>query len=332
MVRGFLFWANVVFVLAGRLAFAGTNFSPPLESEIPKRFYFDPDLRSVSRELKHFSEREGVAFWIYDFRKHRLVSACGLDEFQKPQPMGSILKPFTALAAWASSVDLEGQSVVCPPSEKKVPVSEACWNRSGHGTVAFPQALALSCNFFFASLSDGMNETAWKGTFALFHIEVPALAGPEKNRALAIGSDPDFLVAPSRIFFAYLALFGEDLQEFDFANASASVLLKQEALTNKIPGARIRKLRDGFALTQKIGTVKNQKHFPTAAWVKTGTSYAMEMEDGEIDPVRTCGWVFAALPVGKPRLGILLRKNRSTGAAGAYPELVKLLVAFEPKL
>lgn len=335
MARSFLFWANALFLLAGHFAFSRTNAPLHSENEVPKRFFFNPSLGSLSRELKSFSEKEGVAFSLYDFRKHRLVASCGVDALERPQPMGSILKPFVALAAWASGPDagpssdrgerpgedLERRDVVCLPSEKSVPVSEACWNRRGHGPVTFSHSLALSCNFFFASLAEGMDEGAWSNTFRLFHLEAPVFKdalSPERKRALAIGSDPDFLVTPSRLFFAYLALFGENLPS--------------GTATNGIPASRLKKIREALALTQQIGTVKNQKHFQVPASVKTGTSFAMEMEDGEIDPVRTCGWAFAALPRDKPRLAILLRKNHSTGAAGAYPELVKLLEAFYHRL
>ncbi len=301
--------------------------------------HFSQDWSRVKPDLESFSRKQQVGFAVYDLKKRRMAVVCSVDDFSRPQALGSLLKPFVALAAAESGVPLFAFKVYCEASDKSVPVKESCWDRRGHGDMDFTNALTLSCNYFFSSLAEKIDENIWRQTFKTFGLFAPDFSKNtplSQRKALAIGSRPDFLMSPAQVLFAYVALLGEDLMIFDFVKKETVLLKKNEEIMSMFPGMREVMSRQTavLALTQKTGTVKNQNHFPIPAYVKTGTSFAMKgseifgEEDSQVDPSQTDGWAFVALPVGRPRFAILLKKSRGTGAGGAYPEVVKLLQLF----
>lgn len=72
---------------------------------------------------------------VYDIQQARWLEQSWHGPLDEPQPAGSLLKPFLALAA--------------PPPYPRFLCEGGCWLNRRHGIVTLPQALAQSCNRWF---------------------------------------------------------------------------------------------------------------------------------------------------------------------------------------
>ena len=127
-----------------------------------------------------------VQFVLVDIPK-REVLGTGWAGVEQPIPMGSLMKPFTALASSA------GVSR-CNPKE--------CWLAAGHGRIGLVDALAGSCNSYFLQISATVSEDRMTSVAERFGIPRPASLTPPS--LTGIGSD--WAIAPSQLALAYALL------------------------------------------------------------------------------------------------------------------------------
>jgi cell division protein FtsI/penicillin-binding protein 2 len=110
---------------------------------------------------------------------------------EAPVPVGSLVKPFTALAY---AGDWPG--FVCKGS------ADGCWLARGHGRVEFRQALAESCNAYFLNLARGVDAGTLRVVATKFGI--PA---PDRDTAEArIGLGTAWKISPLALARAYCEL------------------------------------------------------------------------------------------------------------------------------
>jgi cell division protein FtsI/penicillin-binding protein 2 len=104
-----------------------------------------------------------------------------------PVPLGSLVKPFTALSATPKRWR-------CDPNQ--------CWNPKGHGSLDLTHAIAVSCNSYFLQLHAATDPERVRAITARFHLPAPVDYSP----ATLSGFGPDWPIAPRQIALAYAAL------------------------------------------------------------------------------------------------------------------------------
>jgi len=250
--------------------------------------------------------------------------------FEQTFPPGSAIKPFTALAALrAGLIDRElrhqcrtryshnGFEIVCSHPVSKSPFS-------------LSQALAYSCNDFFARVGERLNEGAFNSTLSAFGFgEKTGVNANESSGELprgdwgvreALGESDHLLVTPVQLITAYSAMVnGGHL--YRPQRATDHNLITQERLRLNIAPEHRAALIEGMRGSAKYGTASKAGlgSLPAYVFGKTGTSTSSVRW-------RTQGWFvgFAAekSPVGPPRaeqvkLGVLVFLKRSHGSQAA---------------
>lgn len=104
-----------------------------------------------------------------------------------PIAMGSLVKPFTALAA-------EGKTARCEPAE--------CWLLSGHGRIGLKQAIAYSCNSYFLQLSAGIAPSRLQSITQRYGLPAPNSFSP----ATLTGVGREWRISPFALAAAYSQL------------------------------------------------------------------------------------------------------------------------------
>ena len=113
-----------------------------------------------------------------------------LDTFApRPMPVGSLLKPFLALAYARSHTVFP--TVLCRGH------ADQCWSVPGHGSMTLRDAIAHSCNAYFLTVARGLDPA-----------DIPYLPAPPRNPSpeTLIGLTPAWPVAAPALARAYGAL------------------------------------------------------------------------------------------------------------------------------
>jgi len=108
-----------------------------------------------------------------------------------PIPVGSLVKPFTALAASGPFPEFVCHGAI-----------DHCWFQKGHGPEQFRDALANSCNAYFLELAKNVDAHSLEVVAAKFGIPPPMADTPEAR----IGLGRDWQIAPVALARAYCEL------------------------------------------------------------------------------------------------------------------------------
>ena len=130
-----------------------------------------------------------LEFLVLDLRTHETLA----DTFHHPEapiPVGSLLKPFLALAYFKAHPG-PSPTVVCHGHPDR------CWKDGGHGAITLTDAIAQSCNAFFLSLAQGIDPIAIP-----YVPPAPGNASPET----LIGLTPDWRISPEALAAAYASM------------------------------------------------------------------------------------------------------------------------------
>ncbi len=197
-----------------------------------------------------------------------------------PIPLGSLAKPFTALA-YGEQHDFHYPTHTCRGS------STGCWRPAGHGDVDLSAAIAYSCNSYFRMLTAQMTASDVSSTAHRFGLDPPAVeaSGP----ALA-GLGPKWKVSPLHMAKAYVALQREREQP------------------------AVREILDGMAESARQGTgaeVDRRLSLPNAL-VKTGTAACTHAPRAPGD-----GFTIALVPADDPKILLMVRVHGVPGAQAA---------------
>jgi stage II sporulation protein D len=258
-------------------------------------------------------EREG-AILVMDPRNGRLRAVVNPRlAFEQAFPPGSAIKPFTMLAAIEAGL-IDGESrrkccaryarggfeIVCSHPKSEAPLSPA-------------QALAYSCNYFFAALGERLNPSVLIRILSLFGfgVRTGVNVGGESAGRLAsgewqvkdlLGEGDHLLVTPIQLLTAYVALVSGHLYRPQLASSHAAPL--QERTSINMADVNRAVLIEGMRGAIKFGTAARASldSLPLYLFGKTGTSTAS-------NGFRTQAWFvgFAADPhqgedVPNPRL------------------------------
>lgn len=217
------------------------------------------------------------------------------DAPNEPIPLGSLVKPFIAIA-YAEQNGGRFPHVRC------LGTPSMCWLPRGHGDLDLEHAIANSCNAYFLSLAANLDREA-----AIRRLRTFGLAGPSSvaDARTLIGLSPGWRETPLALGRAYLALL-------DYPSLPV----------------RTRVLR-GMAGAASYGTAEavDADLGQDLALAKTGTASCTHTPRGPAD-----GFAVVLLPADQPRYLLLVRMHGTTGArtAAVAAEMLRAIGLGQP--
>jgi len=198
---------------------------------------------------------------------------------EKSIPIGSLIKPFTAVAY--AQTHRRFPSIVCHGQR------DICWLPTGHGRITLETAIAQSCNAYFFSLARELSVK--QANAVLIEYGLPPVDDANKSSAL-VGFSSDWQVSPLTLARAYARL----------------------ARDTRTPGNS--DIFSGMQQSAKAGTARAVSFAlpDSAALAKTGTAQCTHTPRAAAD-----GFTIVLFPADDPRVVLLTRVHGVTGAATA---------------
>jgi cell division protein FtsI/penicillin-binding protein 2 len=227
---------------------------------------------------REFTGRE-VSYLLLDVHTGAVL-ASRWENADQPIPLGSLVKPFVALA-YGEAHQFRYPAHLCRGD------ASGCWLPRGHGEIGISAAISDSCNSYFRMLTGGMTSTDVIPSTQRIGLDPPApdLSGPD-----LIGVGNHWLISPLHMAHAYLELNRRRDQS----------------------GAR--ELVQGMARSAWEGTGaevdRALKH--SHALVKTGTAACTHPDHAPGD-----GFVVALVPAEQPEWLLMVRVHGVPGAKAA---------------
>jgi cell division protein FtsI/penicillin-binding protein 2 len=245
--------------------------------------------QSAGQVLNRNFPSDGISFLLLDAQTGAVL-ASRWDHPETPIPLGSLVKPFTALA-YGELHGFKYPTHICRGT------TTGCWRPRGHGAVDLTSAIAYSCNSYFRMLTTSMVAAEVSPIAARFGLQPPApeisgaaLAGLG-NHALgdhALGNQ--WLISPLNMARAYLELIRRRDQ------------------------AAVRLVLDGMAQSARRGTGADvDRALPYSdALAKTGTAPCTHTRHAPGD-----GFIIVLAPADQPQILLLVRVHGVPGAQAA---------------
>jgi cell division protein FtsI/penicillin-binding protein 2 len=221
----------------------------------------------------------GVSYLFLDANSGALL-ASHWENSDRPIPLGSLVKPFTALA-YAAAHGFRYPIYECRGQ------ASGCWQVRPHGKLDIVSAISVSCNSYFRSLAESVSSEQLLPVIRIFDLESPEanLTGPS-----LIGLGGQWKISPIRMARAYLELYRRRDQ----------------------PG--VREILAGMLQSAQRGTGaavgRALKH--SEAFVKTGTAPCTHAPHAPGD-----GFVVALVPAQAPEIVLMVRVHGVPGAKAA---------------
>ena len=235
--------------------------------------------QSAAEALNRDFPGHDISFLLLDAR-NGAVLASRWDHPDAPIGMGSLLKPFAALA-YGELHDYQYPSHTCRGT------SSGCWRPRGHGDVDLTLAVAHSCNSYFRMLTEDLSVADVSPTAIRFGLDRP---GPETAGPEFAGLGGHWRTSPLRLAHAYLELARQ----------------RQQPAVSEI--------LDGMALSARQGTgAEVHRAFPVPdVLVKTGTAACSHSPHAPGD-----GFVVVLAPAANPQLLLMVRVHGVPGSQAA---------------
>jgi hypothetical protein len=235
--------------------------------------------QSAAQILLREFQNPDVSFLLLQARTGTVLAA-RWDDPDQPIPLGSLIKPFIALAYG------EEHQFRYPIHECKGQAGR-CWLPRGHGEVDITSAVANSCNSYFRMLTVNMTSSDVVPSAARFGLDPPE---PELSGSDLIGIGNRWLISPLHMARAYVELNRRRDQ----------------------PGTR--EVVAGMAQSAQQGTGSEVgralRH--SSALVKTGTAACTHHVHAPGD-----GFVVALVPAEQPEFLLMVRVHGVPGAKAA---------------
>lgn len=120
----------------------GRNQYHSAPTSSPHTLFSQSAIQILERE---FSANSDVSYLLLDANSGVLLTS-HWENYDKPIPLGSLVKPFTALA-YAGAHDFRYPTYICRGQ------ASGCWQARPHGQLDIVSAIAVSCNSYFRSLA-----------------------------------------------------------------------------------------------------------------------------------------------------------------------------------
>jgi SpoIID/LytB domain protein len=287
--RRFALRALVAVCLTASLSSACARQAPPTEAtpSTDKPALANP--AEVDRALQQaateaLGDREGAVL-VMDPLTGRLRAVVNARlAFEQAFPPGSSIKTFTALTAMRLGVIDKEWRVLCPGRYTRNGVNIVCSHPKSKSPFSLAQALAYSCNFYFASVAERLSASAFTLTLAQFGFgertgvnssgeSAGSIRAGEWRIQDALGEGEGLLATPIQMLAAYAALFnGGHL--FRPRLAEAEGFAPEERATINIEVEHRASLMVGCRGAVEYGTAEKAGlgELPMFVYGKTGTS------------------------------------------------------------
>jgi Penicillin binding protein transpeptidase domain len=235
--------------------------------------------QSAGQILDHEFSSENISYVLFDAKKGALL-ASHWEDADQPIPLGSLIKPFTALA-YAEHHAYHYPIYVCRGA------ASGCWRPRPHGRLNVVSAIAYSCNSYFRDMASHLTGDQMQETAAQFELPLP---DPDLTGPPLMGLGEEWPISPLRLAHAYLEL----------------IRRRDE------PG--VGEVLEGMRQSAERGTGsavgRALKH--SDALVKTGTAVCLHAHHAPGD-----GFVIALVPADQPELLLMVRVHAVPGATAA---------------
>ncbi len=253
---------------------------------------------SAARLLERQFSSAGASYLLMDAGTGETL-ASNWPDLDRPLPLGSLLKPFTAIA-YGETHAFEYPVLECKGE------AGGCWRPRGHGRIGIAEAIAHSCNAYFRVLASRLS--AQDVSTALERLGMDPL-DPGAHAESLFGAGDGWRASPRALLRAYLEIAQRRTQ----------------------PGAR--EVVQGMALAARTGTGEAVGHALSlgargarppddAALVKTGTASCVHLDRAPGD-----GHAVAIYPAQAPRFALLVSVHGAPGshAAAVAGEMLRAL-------
>jgi len=235
--------------------------------------------QSAARSLDREFPSRDVSLVLLDAHTGEIL-ASRWDHPEIPIPLGSLVKPFAALA-YGQKHNFQYPIHTCRGT------ASGCWRSEGHGSIGLSSAIAYSCNSYFRALTADLSRSEVAATAARFGMETP---GPESSGVEFAGLGSSWKISPLRLARAYIEL------------------------SRNRERIGVAQIMDGMAESARRGTaaeVDRALSFPNAL-AKTGTASCTHSRHAPGD-----GFTVALYPGDDPQVLLLVRVHGVPGAQAA---------------
>jgi hypothetical protein len=236
-------------------------------------------VQSAAKKVGANFARADVSFLLLDAQTGDLLTS-HWDDPEKPIPVGSLVKPFVALAYGE-------QHAFRYPTHLCRGTPTGCWLPRGHGNVDLSSAIAHSCNSYFRALTAGMTAGEVSPVATRIGLQIPS---EDLRGAQLVGLGNRWSIAPLNLARAYLEL----LRRRDQPGVQ-QIIAGMEAAAEQGTGAEVDR------------ALSNSK-----ALVKTGTASCTHARHAPGD-----GFTIALFPAERPEVLLLVRVHGVPGAEAA---------------
>jgi cell division protein FtsI/penicillin-binding protein 2 len=153
--------------------------------------------QSLTLLLREKTVDPRVSYLFADARTGRLLDS-RWDAADAPAPLGSLVKPFTALA-YGEAHHFEYPEVVCRGAR------DGCWLERGHGRIGLAEAVAHSCNAYFRVLAQRVDPDAIAILAQRMGLEPPPTPSPDA----LVGLGGLWQVSPTAMLRGYRLLLAD---------------------------------------------------------------------------------------------------------------------------
>lgn len=262
-------------------ATAPTSSAPEVKPEVN-----DSKLQQIAEAT--LGQREG-AILVMDAQTGRVRAMVNPRiAFQQAHPAGSTIKPFTALAVLRAGVINADSRIRCREHYKHEDFNTVCSHDRNLQPLNASEAIAHSCNFYFANAGEQLDEANLTQVLDNFGFGRPTgvnnpdespgvLLRKEWRPANMIGEGRTLQVTPIQLLTAYAALAngGRLLQPGIAANTNFTPRVRSEL---KLTDAEREVLLEGMRGAVRFGTAEKADLDSLPAYIigKTGTSRPLE--------------------------------------------------------
>ena len=265
----------LLLLVAGTSGFSGSS-APAPDVAAPSAAL---QQQSTVRLLELRFPQPDLSYLLLDARTGAVVAA-RWENVSQPVPMGSLLKPFTALA-YGEAHSFHYPEYVCRGQ------AGGCWRPRGHGRIGLAQAVAHSCNAYFRALATQVPAAELSAVLARYGVSA---TDSTDSPSAKIGVGEGWKVSPIEMAHAYLAL----------------------ASRSSDPGAE--DLAAGMLLSAHLGTgsAVDRALGGNLARVKTGTAPCAHTHKLPSD-----GYAVVLYPAESPRFLLLVQVHGVPGSKAA---------------
>ena len=235
--------------------------------------------QASAEALNHDFPNPDVSFLLVDARTGQVL-ASRWENIDAPVPVGSLAKPFAALA-YGDRHSHHYPEHICRGSRS------GCWRPGGHGEIDLTSAIAYSCNSYFRVLTQDLRGVDLSETAKRFGIEAP---DPQATGMDLAGLGPRWKISPLRMAHAYLELLGNHEDP-----TVAQILAGMERSAHRGTGLEVDRVLQ-----------------PQNALVKTGTATCTHLPHAPGD-----GFAMVLAPAEGPRLLLMVRVHGVPGSQAA---------------